>query len=126
MNGEMDIVLVLLSGGVGAAVVKLFDNLIQGILKLRAERRGERQVSNQELSNQLGQVHDAVEDMRTGLRNVLQVQIEELCVDAIQAGKISLPERERIVALHDCYHNKLHGNGNLDALMEAVMDLSII
>jgi len=43
----------------------------------------------------------------------------------IAKGEIDFDDRKRLHAMHDCYHNGLHGNGDADLIMEAVDELPL-
>lgn len=60
-----------------------------------------------------------------GLRLVLKDRLRFLCVRYIEQGWIYEDELEDLVAMHDCYHNALKGNGYLDELMNRVKNLEI-
>ena len=60
-----------------------------------------------------------------GLRLVLKDRLRFLCVRYIEKGWIYEDELEDLIAMHDCYHNELHGNGYLDELMNRVKSLEI-
>lgn len=64
--------------------------------------------------------------MKVGLRLLLQDKIEYLGMKYIEAGEIRYDQLKYLNAAHSCYHSQLHGNGDLDALMEDVRDLPVI
>ena len=43
----------------------------------------------------------------------------------IRDGKIDFDDRQDLIDMHGVYHNALGGNGNLDKLMEEVMELPV-
>ncbi len=64
--------------------------------------------------------------VKLGLRLLLQDKIEGLGMKYIDAGEIRYDQLKYLNAAHECYHTKLHGNGDLDALMEDVRALQVI
>lgn len=60
-----------------------------------------------------------------GMRLILKDRLRFLCVHYIAQGWIYQDELEDLITMHDCYHNKLKGNGYLDTLMSKVKSLEI-
>lgn len=60
-----------------------------------------------------------------GVRLVLKDRLRFLCVRYIEQGWIYEDELEDLVAMHNCYHDTLHGNGYLNELMGRVKSLEI-
>lgn len=60
-----------------------------------------------------------------GLRLILKDRLRFLCTRYIEQGWIYEDELEDLVAMHDCYHHALKGNGYLDELMNRVKNLEI-
>lgn len=60
-----------------------------------------------------------------GVRLVLKDRLRFLCVKYIEQGWIYEDELEDLVAMHNCYHDTLHGNGYLNELMGRVKSLEI-
>ena len=52
-------------------------------------------------------------------------RLRSLCDHYRQQGWIYEDELEDIIAMHNCYHDKLKGNGFLDKQMSRVMNLEI-
>ena len=65
-----------------------------------------------------------------GLSRYVRVEeVMELCNCSeshayIRAGDIDIDDREDLIKMHEVYHN-LGGNGNLNALMETILDLPL-
>lgn len=64
--------------------------------------------------------------LKVGVRLLLQDKIEHLGMKYIDAGEIRYDQLKYLNAAHECYHSELHGNGDLDALMEDVRALRVI
>lgn len=80
------------------------------------------------LTTILNFVLDKIKDRdgsRTASRLIMKDRLRFLCVHYINQGWIYEDELNDLVDMHDCYHNKLGGNGYLDKLMNKVMDLEI-
>lgn len=60
-----------------------------------------------------------------GMRLILKDRLRFLCLRYIEQGWIYEDELEDLIVMHDCYHNKLNGNGYLDELMNRVKKLEI-
>lgn len=59
------------------------------------------------------------------MRLLLKDRLRHLCTHYIRQGWIYEDELEDIVRMHECYHDKLHGNGYLDTLIEKVKKLEL-
>lgn len=59
------------------------------------------------------------------MRLLLKDRLRFLCVHYIQQGWIYEDELEDLMRMHECYHEKLHGNGYLDTLINKVKGLEI-
>lgn len=69
--------------------------------------------------------NDDKSGMRAGIRLVLKDRLRFLCGHYITQGWIYSDELEDIIAMHECYHTELEGNGYLDTLMQRVKQLPI-
>ena len=58
-------------------------------------------------------------------RLLMKAQLRTLCQHYIQQQWIYEDELEDLIAMHSCYHDKLHGNRYLDDLMSRVNNLEI-
>ena len=104
----MDVLIALISGGVAASVVGGIFSVITFQLNRKAQKEDKR---------------DAI---TSGLRMLLYDRIKYLGKSYISRGKIHAEELEDLIAMHNVYHDKLHGNGFLDELMIQVRHLPII
>lgn len=62
---------------------------------------------------------------KEGLRLILKDRLRFLCGQYIAQGWIYQDEMEDLITMHDCYHEKLEGNGYLDTLMSKVKMLEV-
>lgn len=118
----------ILTGGVAAAAVKLLDNLIQWILNRRAAKKdkaaNEKRKTEAEKEQGMDEVKTSVQYLATGQMVILHDRIKYLGRGYIRAGDIDIDDREDLIKMHEVYHN-LGGNGNLNALMETILDLPL-
>ena len=68
---------------------------------------------------------DTQDTIKKGLRYIMLYIIQERAEKYILAGSVSVDERRSLHKWHDLYHNGLHGNGDADALMDAVDSLPL-
>ena len=61
-----------------------------------------------------------------GVKLLLQDRIEGLCIKYIKSGEIKYENLRYLRQAHECYHKQLHGNGDLNELMEEVERLPVI
>ena len=68
-------------------------------------------------------------DKRSGVNKSLRLLMKDrlrfLCMHYIDQGWIYEDELEDIIAMHECYHNDLKGNGFLDKQMTSVKSLEV-
>lgn len=123
MNELITAVLIaILSGGVGAAAVKLVgDNIAwkrerQATLEDRTERNAE---------ERLRTIEKKTDAQSEALKFILYDRIRFLGQEYIAAKEIGLDERRILNDMHNSYHNGLGGNGDLDILMREVNELPL-
>lgn len=123
-----DIIGYVLTGGAAAAGVKLLDNLIQWLLTRRAATRDKAvetsRKTDAEKEQEMDEVKRTVCDLAGGQMIILHDRIKYLGRCYIQDGEIRLDDREDLLKMHEAYH-KLGGNGNLNVLMDDVLELSL-
>ena len=120
----MEIVLAILGGGVGTALVGGIFTLIQWRLNRKAAQEDQiQEVSAQELRELKRLVGVSVEADRI----IMYDRIKHLGKSYIARGYITVEELEDIDLMHTVYHDKekLGGNGFLDALMKTVHTLDV-
>lgn len=107
-----------LSGAVGAAVIKLIDNVIMWHLNRKAKKEDNKSEDVQRLEKEL-------RDIKEGLQIVLLDRIQYVGLSYLKAGEIRLEDRRILHKMHKAYHNTLGGNGDLDALMAEIDELPL-
>lgn len=123
-----DILGYVLTGGAAAAGVKLLDNLIQWGLARRAAVKDKaaeiHKKTEAEKEQELTDVKKTVQHLASGQMIILHDRIKYLGRCYIKDCEIRLDDREDLLKMHDAYH-LLGGNGNLDALIDDVLDLPL-
>lgn len=120
----MEILLAILGGGAGTALVGGIFTLIQFRLNRKAAREDRAAERNgQEFQELKRLVNVLVEADRT----ILYDRIKHLGKSYIARDYITVEELEDIDLMHEVYHDKdkLGGNGFLDALMHTVHGLEV-
>ena len=120
----MEIVLAILGGGVGTALVGGLFTLWQWKLNRKAAREDRAaELEGREIQELKRLVRVLVEADRT----LLYDRIKHLGKSYIARGYITVEELEDINLMHDVYHHKdkLGGNGFLDSLMKTVHTLDV-
>lgn len=103
----MDVILAIIGGGCGAAIVTGTVTLVQFLVNRRDKRSGKEDTQNK------------------ALRYLMLYIIQERAKQHIKDGCISLDDRRGLHHWHDLYHNGLGGNGDADALMTQVDKLPL-
>lgn len=98
----MDLVVSVIGGSLGAAIVSGCFALTQFLLSRKDRRDGNADVKNK------------------ALRYLMLYIIQERAKQHIRDGQISLEDRRSLHHWHDLYHNGLGGNGDADALLRQV------
>lgn len=63
--------------------------------------------------------------LKDGLKWVMYDRIRDLGQKYIQGGTVDFDDRRILKEMHKSYHDGLGGNGDLDALMDAVYELPL-
>jgi hypothetical protein len=119
----------LLAGGIGAAIVKLIDNVVQHKMD-RADK--EKEQAKDDVKEKVERLESKVEDLRA-LTEATVASQKYLLLDKIQfLGRkyiadevVDFDDRRRLREMHDVYHKALGGNGDLDIIMAAVDELPL-
>lgn len=106
-----ELVLALISGGMGAAVA----GGIMGLITYKIKRHDEKQ------DKQSGRCVMQT----TAIRYIMLYVIREECEKHIQRNGITYEDRRMLHKWHELYHKELGGNGDADLLMAAVDDLPL-
>lgn len=127
----MQIILAILGGGAGTALVGGIFTLIQWRLNRKAAREDRAEAVStascaargQEIRDLKRLVNVLVEADRT----ILYDRIKHLGKSYITRGYVTVEELEDLDLMHEVYHNKekLGGNGFLDSLMHTVHGLEV-
>lgn len=119
----------LLTGAASAAVIKLVDNIIQWILSRKAkkeDRAEEKAESNEQIEKErIKSMETDLKAVMEGMRYILLDRIRYLGLTYLERGEITFDERRLLHMMHDVYHNPLHGNGDLNELIEEIDELPL-
>lgn len=124
-----------LSGGAIVAMIGFLGDRF----KFREERRAKKEDraeakadKTEELEKAVAKINERMEAIETqnaaqseALRLIMLDRILHLGSRYIQDGAITLDDRRRLHAMHDCYHNGLNGNGDAKVVMDAVDELPL-
>ena len=103
----MEVILSIIGGGCGAAIVSGAFAFAQFLINRRDKRSGKADCQNK------------------ALRYLMLYIIQERAKQHIKDKSISLDDRRSLHHWHDLYHNGLGGNGDADALMKQVDELPL-
>lgn len=103
----MDVILSIIGGSAGAAIVTGVVTLIQFFSNRKDKRNDKDDVNNK------------------ALRYLMLYIIQERAKQHIKEKCISLDDRRSLHHWHDLYHNGLGGNGDADSLMDQVDQLPL-
>lgn len=109
----MDVLTCILTGGVAAALVKILDTVIQWLL----QRKGKK--DDAKIETKLNQAERS-RAVCEGMKVILFDRIRYLSQEFLAAGGVDFDDRRNLHEMHRVYHDGLGGDGDLDALVEAV------
>lgn len=111
MSDVLIIVSAVLSGSALAALINQIGESIRQKRKRKYERTDDKDTD--------------IKALKTGLKWVIFDRIRYLGQTYISHGKIDFDDRRVLNEMHNCYHNGLGGNGDLDNLMREVNALPL-
>ena len=76
-----------------------------------------------ELETKINGLEKRLGGLERSQKITMHERIKRLAAKYCEAGQISFSDYEIIKQMHEIYHNDLHGNGFLDAVMEDVDNL---
>lgn len=111
-----DPVLVAIVGGcLGGSAVAALINQIGNWLQAKSSRKYKTEEKESE----------TVKAIKTALKWVMYDRIRWLGQAYVRDKEVDFDDRRILHEMHNCYHNGLGGNGDLDALMDAVNKLPL-
>lgn len=114
----MDIVIAILGGSMGAAIVTGLSNLIQWRLNRGAAKEDKQAAQQTAEAQRLNSIANA-------LRLLLYNDIKHQSKQYIRDKSITTEDLEDILEMHRLYHDDLGGNGFLDSVIHQVRKLPI-
>lgn len=116
------IAIALISGGVGAGIVKLIGDR----LAFRRERKAKKEdEASLNYDGRLKSIETKTDAQSAALRYLLYDRIRYLGQAYIKDGCIDFDDRRILNEMHCAYHNGLDGNGDLNTLMQEVNKLPL-
>lgn len=133
---------VLLTSSVVVSLISLAGSVILYKMNRRAaleDRHDEIKQNVEALQNSMNQISEDYDrlnkkletltamilDLKESQRILMHSEILTKIKRAMKAGSITLEEKNTIISMHDTYHNKLGGNGQLDAAMKDLMEIEV-
>ena len=128
-----DILIAVISGGAGAAIVKLLGDGLAWRRTRKAEKedRAERKKEDREkqeslhTEERLKAIEKKTDAQSEALKFILYDRIRYLGQAYIAEGEIDFDDRRILNDMHKSYHNGLGGNGDLEVLMREVNSLRL-
>lgn len=119
----------ILTGGCAAAGIKLIETLIVWVLNRKAKKSDDEMEKEKEKAKVKEAEYESmvktVESLKTADRILMYDRIKHLCRAYLSQGEVDFNDLEDLIEMHNCYHNDLGGNGNLNTLMELVKELPV-
>lgn len=118
-----DLLIAIISGGVGATVIKLIGDSLVWKRSRKAEKEDKEALQTEDRLKAIELKTDAQSE---ALKFILYDRIRYLGQEFIGDGEIDFDDRRVLNDMHRSYHNGLGGNGDLDNLMGEVNRLPLI
>lgn len=117
------------TGVTGAAVIKLFDNVIQWYLQRKAAKEDRVEENDRAEIKKIKQWEQNMETKVNALINadmlIMLDRIRYLGQRYVADNEVDFDDRRILNQMHKSYHDDLGGNGDLDELMKAVNALPL-
>ena len=110
-----EIIIAIIAGLLGGSAVAALINAIAAGIRQRREHK----------YNKTDGKDKNIEALKTGLKWVIYDRIRYLGLKYISDGAVDFDDRRILKEMHDCYHEGLGGNGDLDNLMREVNRLPL-
>lgn len=125
MVGFWQAVIVALIAAFSGAITALANGWIESKKKKREKDDSTAQIlaKLKELEDKIDNIEDRLGGLERAQKITMHERIKRLAAKYCEAGQISFSDYEIIKQMHEIYHNDLHGNGFLDAVMEDVDNL---
>lgn len=124
-----NVLICFLTGGCGAAGVKMIETLVVWFLNRRAKKSDDEadaeKQKEQAKEAEFEEVVKTVESLKAADKLIMLDRIKYLCRYYLDHGEVEFSDLTDLIEMHSCYHDLLGGNGNLDTLMELVKELPI-
>lgn len=114
----MEVILAIISGAVGAAIVSGIFGIVMWKLNRRAAKEDKKDSEKDEIQKTL-------DNLTVAMRVEMYDRIKRHGNAYIRRGDITSEELEDLISMHQVYHDILKGNGFLDSLMEKVKALPV-
>lgn len=125
----MQLLMTVIGGAVGAAIVSGIFGIIMWKLNRKAQVEDRHEDKEQESADALKAEVETINEQLSGLTVAMRTQmydrIKHLGNSYLKKGFITSEELADLIEMHRVYHNTLKGNGFLDTLMEKVKALPV-
>lgn len=125
----MDLLLAIIGGGVGAAVVAGIFGLITWLLNRKAQKEDRKEdradQEQKDLNAEINEIKVLLDNLIVAERTSMYDRIKHLGNVYLERESITSEELEDLISMHEVYHTVLKGNGFLDSLMAKVKELPV-
>lgn len=120
----MEVLKMILTGGVGSAIAVGLFGLIQWWLNREAHKEDKaadkETADSAAMDKEIADLRAMVESLIVADRTILYDRIKHLAKSYLKRTYITVEEYEDLKRMHGVYHSTLNGNGFLDSIMEEV------
>lgn len=123
------IIIAVLSGGIGAGVLKLIGDRLAWKRERKAKKEDRAEQNTEEIIQNLKadvmELKIVLEALKEAQKYISYDRIRFLALSYIKEGEIDFDDRRILKDMHKSYHYGLNGNGDLDNLMKKIDDLPL-
>ena len=120
--GAWETILIALIAASSGAITAFVNSRIEAKKNKDQEKNNTAQILSKlnELEDKINGLEERLGGLERAQKITMHERIKRLASKYCEAGKITFDDYEIIKQMHQIYHNDLHGNGFLDAVMEDV------
>ena len=125
MDGAWQAIIIALIAASSGAITAIVNSRLDARKKKKEEENNTARIMAKldELETKINGLETRLGGLERAQRITMHERIKRLAAKYCEVGEISFSDYEIIKQMHEIYHNDLHGNGFLDAVMEDVDNL---
>ena len=120
---DSQLIAAICSGGIVVAVI---EGVREALAWHRSRKAIEEDRESENIDSRVKTLEMKVDALVESQKYLLYEQIRHLAQKYISNGEVNFDDRRMLNNMHQAYHDGLHGNGDLDILMDEVNKLPLM